>query len=100
MLELIREGTGRNPASLAPESLLFTYDFQVPLSFTMKRSFSGQRPDSPVGVLLRAKHNHGNTAGMRQVLFFFFWMHRLFVVVHGLFLLEDSGFLAPWHVGS
>ena len=27
MSQLVREGTGRNPVSLAPESLLFMYDF-------------------------------------------------------------------------
>ena len=34
----------------------------------MKRGFSGQRPDSPVEVLLRARPNHGNTAAVQQVL--------------------------------
>ena len=64
----------------------------------MKRSFSGQRPDSPVEVLLRAKPNHGNTAGVQQVLFF--WGGGGVGVLRCGAWPSLIAALAPWLVGS
>ena len=100
MLELIREGTRRNPASLAPESLLFTHDF---LSRSPVLHHEEEFQWAKAGFY-RWSPTQGQTQPWKYSRYsastFLFWLHGLFVVVRGLLLLQHSGFLAPWHVGS